>query len=781
MNERARLIGGVLVATAFAILGFSSPSLARPSYEAALLAGILCPGLTAATTAIDLQARPRGPQEAFGRGLSGGLSMAGIAFLILLVRGSLSDFCDLHQDSLLFVLGPGVGCLLAGVWGAVVGELTWRLGRGAWFAAFVSLLGPLGSAVVSALLVYFTPAVFAFDPFVGYFSGALYDTVIDLRPLLSYRAASLATLFAAFVVSSSLERGANGRSLQWSMAAPAGLRWAGGLAMLASLGSVALGPTLGHWQTRATIQETLTESTAVGRCHVLHASRLKPEDAKRFARDCDAHARAIESWLATPQHDPITVYYFSNAAEKRRLMGAARTSVAKPWRRELYVHDMGYPHPVIGHELVHALAAWMGRGPFRVAGRLGGWLPNPGLIEGLAVAASEPRGKLTATEWAGAMEQRKILPPVEDLFSLRFLLKSSATAYTAAGAFVQFVRDAHGATTIKKWYGGGALPALVDRSWPELDKAFRASLANVKLSTAAVAQAKARFEQPGILSRSCPHRNDRWLAEAQAALADGDITRGQRKFRQVLASEPASRAARIGVARCLAQSSEAQAAVYVERLIEDKGTDALLKRSAYELKGDVALREGRAKDARAAYDRAQALTTNEARLRTLEVKAFYAADNIARPALLALLVGTTTAGPRRTEALDRIGVWRTRQPQDGMPAYLLARQHFFEGDYRLAAERLDEALKGQLPVASVRKEVARLTMLSACALQNETRLRAAHKSYLGSGALGTAEKLRAAARLARCLPPPSVDSPVAGASASTGSATPPAASAAPTR
>ncbi len=116
-----------------------------------------------------------------------------------------------------------------------------------------------------------------------------------------------------------------------------------------------------------------------------------------------------------------------------------------------------------------------------------------------------------------------------------------------------------------------------------------------------------------------------------------------------------------------------------------------------------------------------------------------------------------------------------------MPAYLLARQHFFEGDYRLAAERLDEALKGQLPVASVRKEVARLTMLSACALQNETRLRAAHKSYLGSGALGTAEKLRAAARLARCLPPPSVDSPVAGASASTGSATPPAASAAPTR
>jgi thioredoxin-like negative regulator of GroEL len=402
------------------------------------------------------------------------------------------------------------------------------------------------------------------------------------------------------------------------------------------------------------------------------------------------------------------------------------------------------------------------------------------LIEGLAVAASEPRGKLTATEWAGAMERRKILPPMEELFSLRFLLKSSATAYTAAGAFVQFVRDAHGPTTIKKWYGGGALPSLVDRSWPELDKAFRASLAKVKLSTAAVAQAKARFEQPGILSRNCPHRNDRWLAEAQGALNAGDITEGQSKFRQVLASEPSSRTARIGVARCLAQSSEAQAAIYVDRLIEDKGTDALLKRAAYELRGDVALREGRAKDARADYDRAKALTTSEGRLRTLDVKAFYAADDIARPALLALLVGTTAAGPRRTEALDRIGVWRTQRPQDGTPAYLLARQHFSERDYRLAAERLDEAMKRQLPVASVRKEAARLSMLSACALQNETKLRAAQKIYLSSGTLGTAEKFRAAARLARCLPPPSTVGPTPDSAASAASPAPPVGSA-PTR
>jgi tetratricopeptide (TPR) repeat protein len=613
--------------------------------------------------------------------------------------------------------------------------------------------------------VYQTPAIFAFDPFVGYFSGALYDTVIDLGPLLSYRAASLGTLFACYVVAAGLERGANGRSLHWGHDAPRGLSLVGGMCLAASLGSVALGAQLGHWQTRDDIRATLTESTSLGRCHVLHASRLRPEDAKRFARDCDAHARAIEAWLGTSGGEPVTVYFFSSAAEKRRLMGAARTSVAKPWRREIYLHAAGYPHPVVAHELVHALAAGVGHGPFAVAAHLGGWLPNPGLIEGLAVAASPPQGALTATEWSAAMLKRDILAPIEDLFSLRFFAKSSAAAYTVSGAFVAFIHARHGAATIRKWYAGAALTGLVDRSWAELDKAFRASLTNVKLSPAAVAQAKARFDRPGVLNRRCPHRNDRWLGEAQAALAAGDVVRGQSLYRGVLADDTSSRAARIGIARCLSRIHEAQSAAYLERLLDDKGTDALLKRSAYELRGDLALREGRVSEARADYQRALGLTTSEARVRTIEVKSHYAADAQARPALLALLIGTTMAGPRRAEALDRIGSWRANAPADGTPAYLLARQHFAAHDYTLASERLDEALARRLPVARVRKEAWRLRFWAACALEDQPALRRAYDHYLAVPGLTTAQGTRAKAWLQRCQPAEEKDIPLAAASA----------------
>ena len=41
---------------------------------------------------------------------------------------------------------------------------------------------------------YRTPILFAYDPFVGYFSGALYDTVLDHDGLLAYRAASAAAV-----------------------------------------------------------------------------------------------------------------------------------------------------------------------------------------------------------------------------------------------------------------------------------------------------------------------------------------------------------------------------------------------------------------------------------------------------------------------------------------------------------------------------------------------------------------------------------------------------------
>ena len=79
---------------------------------------------------------------------------------------------------------------------------------------------------------------------------------------------------------------------------------------------------------------------------------------------------------------------FRSADEKRALMGAADTNIAKPWRREIYLQDEAFPHPVLPHELAHIVAGNTGRGPLRVSGKLQGLYPDFALVEGTAVAAA---------------------------------------------------------------------------------------------------------------------------------------------------------------------------------------------------------------------------------------------------------------------------------------------------------------------------------------------------------------------------------------------------------
>src|SRR5690606_19571073 len=111
-------------------------------------------------------------------------------------------------------------------------------------------------------------------------------------------------------------------------------------------------------------------------------------EAELVGRDCDAHVRALERWFDAAYPHRIVAFVFESEAQKGRLMGAASTYIAKPWRREIYIQMGRYPHPVLGHELAHVVAGEFGEGPFAVAGALGGLLPDPGRIEGVATAAA---------------------------------------------------------------------------------------------------------------------------------------------------------------------------------------------------------------------------------------------------------------------------------------------------------------------------------------------------------------------------------------------------------
>jgi hypothetical protein len=522
-------------------------------------------------------------------------------------------------------------------------------------------------------------------------------------------------LFGWFVVALHLAHDSEGRLAFQAIGRP-GLLVAGGLSLVASTACIVNGHRLGHWQTPSTISGELGAVLEGSRCRVVYARALPVDDVRRFARECDAHVVAAERWMGTQAPPTITAYLFRDAEQKDALMGAARTYIAKPWRREVYVQAAGYPHPVLGHEVAHVVAGSIGRGPFRVAGAWGGWLPDPGLIEGLAVAASPDEGELTPREWAKAMKDLGVLPKLSRLFALGFLGVNAGTAYTASGAFVRWVHDRYGAEAIRAWYGGRDLAAVVSMPWSDLERAWHEDLDKVTLTEAARVQAR-RFERPSVFGRRCPHVVDDCKQKADALAATGDFAGAAEQYRRILKLDPGDASTRMALAEVTVRQGRVDEGRHeLEAVAADEEKPRYVRDRAVEELGDLALATGDVAAAVARYADVRARVVDEDRLRTLDVKEAASRDATARAAIVALLVGTPERGPDKVQAAALLGAWTVSAPDEGLAEYLLARSDLSSGDFHGAAARLDAALSRRLELRRVETEALRLRVVVACGL-----------------------------------------------------------------
>lgn len=760
LRSRAPAVGlGLATAAVFAV-GFV-PLFDTPGYEIALAAGLIVPALVAVSTALELSAaiagrRPAAPAplDLLFRGLANGAAFGLAAYLTTLIHGARTGFCDVWTGTWTFALGPFCGALLAGAWGAVAGEIASRRERPRWrrtTAVLAGLAGPLAGVGVSLWRFLSSPMVFAYDPFAGYFSGTLYDTVIDASGLVTYRAGSLATLGAAIVLALHLRRTDTG-GLAFAWIGRPGVALAGAACALASVAHVALGTELGHYQTPASIAEALGGRTEGARCTVLHPRGMRKDDVARFVRDCDAHVRQVEGWFEGKGPDRITVYLFADVRQKAALMGAAETQIAKPWRREVYVQAAAYPHQVIGHELAHVIAGAFAGGPFKTAGDLGGLVPNPGLVEGVAVAASPREGDLSPLEWARAMKDIGVLPKLRSLFALGFLGANSGVAYTVSGAFVEYIKNTHGAAAVREWYGGKPLPEITGASWPELEARFHAALDALPLSEAALAQAKARFDRPGIFGRRCPHVVDACRRRAEARKDAGDEDGVLAEYAIIRRLDPNDPMLPVHVARSKIRKGEVSAGKdELRAVVADERAPRHVRDRALEDLADLELAPGGdGAFAAQAYREVMKRTVDEDALRTLEVKASSAEEPRARAAMFQFLIGEPGRGPDRARASEMFGRWSKDDPGDGMPDYLMARQLLGAGLYAETAERLDAALSKKLGLPRVEIEALRLRIIAACALGDPVTARKTYDVYGARPEVPRARREAMAALLGRC-------------------------------
>jgi hypothetical protein len=713
---RSYVAVGFVVAVVMIAVGFL-PLFGGPGYEHTLATGLVAPTAAAIATALDRRAPSA--LALLGRGALAGIAFALLSLATAFVHALRGGVCEITGALVYFALTAGAGAVLGGVWGAFVGELvrSWVKRRPRTVAVLAAIAGPVAGVVVSIYRFVTSPMIFAFDPFVGYFSGTLYDTVIDAgAPLLTYRLGTLATITAAALGASVFERP---RKLDLRTTATRVRALLAAASLLASATLTLVGTKLGHFSTAESIAKDLGAEKHGERCDVVYPSTTREQEARLLVTDCDEEIRAVEARLGARGPERIRAFFFRDDADKKRLMGAAHTYIAKPWRREVYLQLAAYPHPVLGHELAHVVAGSFGRGPFRVAGPLGGLWPNPGLIEGVAVAASPDDEDLTDAQWARAMMDIGLLPSMRRVFSLGFLGDASAKSYTLAGAFVDWMGATYGMDAVRAWYGGADIVALTGKDWPALEAGFKQHLAGIALVPEAASFARAKFGRPGIFGRKCPHVVDAIRHEADTCRDSQRFDDAIRLYRSALDKDPQDFASKHSLAvteRRHRDREEGRAAL--EAMAQRDEVPRTWRDRADEALADADFIDGNLDGARIRYEGLAARSLDEDAARTLEVKAIATKTDAARGAVGALLLGDEKHGPDIFLAGVALGRWS----DDALADYLVGRNLVQRGFYENGAAVLDAALVMGLPTPRIARETLRQRAIAACATRDRPAL-----------------------------------------------------------
>ena len=131
--------------------------------------------------------------------------------------------------------------------------------------------------------------------------------------------------------------------------------------------------------------------------------------------------------------------------------------------------------------MAHIFAAEYGDAPHHLSLN-DWWLPNMGVIEGVAEAATWDSGRLDLHQWTAALHRLEARSS-SNLWSGPdgFYSQYARTAYTMCGSLTRFIGETYGKDAIKRVYADGDFARPVNTSLDDLTKKWRAFLAQQTL------------------------------------------------------------------------------------------------------------------------------------------------------------------------------------------------------------------------------------------------------------------------------------------------------------
>ncbi len=647
--------------------------------------------------------RPVSPVQVAAKAVVATWAILVLPLLLSLANALRVQNCNVDAGLAFFALLPvSTGAFAAGTGAAISCAIPGR--RSGRLAAFAL---PVISVVWALVRLYRDPAVFAYDPFAGFFPGPIYDEA--LRPplrLLWFRLANLTWLATAIVLAQWLCR-ESPHGLRLTLRPLAGLvrTWRRGIIALALVAASAAWfearGALGFEVSRADLERLLPRETRT-RHFVLYNDPAAESDADigLAEQDLEFRYQQLVHILGVEPRLPITVYRFPSAAAKKDAVGAGNTLYAKPWTREIFMQADRFPAQHLRHELAHVFASAFGDPLFGVslAWHFVGPIPWPtlasGLVEGVAEAADfdDPEGRSTLHQEAAAMLALGKAPELRRALGAGFTFESGPRAYTIAGSFCRFLLDRFGAEKLRALYrSAGDFPRVYGRDLTSLEKDWRAFLSTLPLDPSGLAEAEETFRRPAIFHKVCARELAARVSEARSRLrtAPGDSVA---LLSSACADDPGEPTFRLDLAEAQVAAGEADRALATLAAAEDSGTlTRPLRERAAALEAGIDFRAGRLAEARAALVQVEQAATEDGEVRTARAKLRALADEKARATLGRVLFGDERGRPLDAGLVVYLVTDFARQfPDEALGPYLVGRQ-LAGRDATLAMPQLAEA------------------------------------------------------------------------------------------
>ena len=726
-------------AAALLVVGAASgslPLLEAPGYElgelAALLAVLLAPLAGIAAVRLELAREAPSPLAAWGGAAAVVAALAGALVAGAVLRAAAGPCSALGPAAWFLPLLALPSAMLGAALAVATGFLS--RGRGGRAGALYAAVA-LASLAWSLRAAYVGPAAFAFDPLLGAWPGPIYDEALvpDARAVLLRLAAAAEAVAVAAAVQAFVSAG---RAARRAWIAPA---LAAALAAAAALGAGVALERLGLSGSRDAVARALGGRREGARCTVVYPAEKPAAAVDALLADCEFHQADVARALGIPDPPHVTAWVYRSAAEKRRLVGAAGTEYAKPWLAEIHVVDAPPPHPILRHEMVHAVAARAARGPLGVPARAL-VLVNAGLVEGLAAALETPRGRWTVHEWSRAALDEGLLPDVRAILGpTGFWGEAQARAYTAAGSFLAFVLETRGTAVVREAYGTGDLARAAGVPLDTIVAEWQAFLHGVSAPPGVTTAARSRLSRRSLFGRRCAREVATIEVRAGEAARAGRVEAACALYGRAAAlSGSAGDLAAAGDVLAGAGDLERADAAYRDAARAAGEDDVTLRARLEAARADLAWRRGDVA-AIAGWTAALATQPERAEARLLQAKIAAASDPELGPAARDYLLGL---GDPAVSLAKLAAVPRP------LSAYLVGRALASRGEAAAAVRELQRALDGGLPPL-LDREAALLAGEARCASGATGEGERALAPLAGAGASG-ADRARAEEALRRC-------------------------------